>query len=215
MTAYWILLLITAFVAYVIGSMKSMVIASNFVFRRSLSRLGTGNVWFSNFRRIYGVPGFIKLGLVEVLKDLLPLLIGGWLLGIKDHAIVGRAFAGFCMVLGGLYPVFYDFKGGHATVYMIIAALSVDTSLGVATGAITAAVTWFSKYESLGTIAGALVMIAAGILVVDDRTAMLLCVGIAVLVLFKHIPAMIRLLGGREQKFSLEEDISYKFDEKF
>lgn len=215
MTAYWILLLITAFLAYFIGSMKSMVIASNFVFRRSLSRLGTGNVWLSNFRRIYGVRGFIKLALVEIIKDLIPILIGGLLLGIKNHAVAGRAFAGFCMVLAGLYPVFYDFKGGHAAIYMVISAISVDTSVGIATAAFVAGATWFTKYESLGAVAGALVLIAASVLVVDDRAAMLLCVLTGSLVIFKHIPAMLRLSRGREQKFSLEEDISYKFDEKF
>ena len=215
MTAYWILLLITAALTYFVGSMKSMVIASNFVFRRSLSRLGTGNVWFSNFRRIYGVRGFIKLGLVELVKDLLPILIGGWLLGIKGHAVVGRAFAGFCLVLAGLYPMFYDFKGGHAAIYMVIAALSVDTSVGIATAAFVAGGTWFTKYESLGAVLGALVLIAAAVLVVDDRAAMLLCVLTGALVLFKHIPAIFRLIRGKEQKFSLEEDISYKFDEKF
>lgn len=90
MIVYWLLLLPTALVAYVFGSMDSLVLASNFVFRQNLRRLGQGNRWLSNFRRIYGIPGFIKLLLVEVVKDLLPILIGGWLLGIKGHADVGR-----------------------------------------------------------------------------------------------------------------------------
>ena len=77
MTAYWILLLLTALIAYLFGSLRSVVIASNFVFHRSLLRLGKGNVWLSNFRRIYGLGGFIRLGLVELVKDLLPILIGG------------------------------------------------------------------------------------------------------------------------------------------
>ena len=198
MTAYWILLLITAFLAYLAGSLRSVVIASNFVFRRSLLRLGRGNVWFSNFRRLYGLRGFIELGLVELVKDLLPLLIGGWLLGIKDHALAGRAFAGFCLLLGALYPVFYGFKGGHGLAPLVLGALCVNTSLG-----------------SAGSLAGALALIAASALVVDDRTAMLLCILSGCLMIFKHLPALARLLTGREEKFSLEEDISYKFDEKF
>ena len=98
---------------------------------------------------------------------------------------------------------------------MVIAAFSVDTSLGIAVGVTAAAGTWFSKYESLGAIIGALILIAASILVVDDRAAGEVCIVTGCLVLFKHIPAFLRLLTGREQKFSLEEDISYKFDEKF
>ena len=36
MIVYWILLLITAFIAYCMGSLDSVVLASNFVFRRDL-----------------------------------------------------------------------------------------------------------------------------------------------------------------------------------
>ncbi len=215
MTAYWILLLITAFLAYLAGSLRSVVIASNFVFRRSLLRLGRGNVWFSNFRRLYGLRGFIELGLVELVKDLLPLLIGGWLLGIKDHALAGRAFAGFCLLLGALYPVFYGFKGGHGLAPLVLGALCVNTSLGIAVAVVAGATAWFTKTVSAGSLAGALALIAASALVVDDRTAMLLCILSGCLMIFKHLPALARLLTGREEKFSLEEDISYKFDEKF
>ena len=81
MIVYWLLLLPTALVAYIFGSMDTMVLASNFVFRQNLRRLGQGNRWLSNFRRLYGIPGFLGLALVEVIKDLLPILIGGWLLG--------------------------------------------------------------------------------------------------------------------------------------
>lgn len=215
MTVYWVLLLITAFLAYLIGSLRSTVIAANFIFHRSFARMGHGGAWLFNFRRLYGVKGFIKLALVEIVKDLLPILVGGWLLGIKDHALVGRAFAGFCLVMGGLYPVFYGFRGGHGAIYLVMAALCVDLSLGIAAGAVMAAVTWFSRYVSLGTVAGALTYIGAAVLVLDDRLTILLCVFTALLVILKHIPAMLRLAVGREEKFVLKEDITYKFDEQF
>jgi len=215
MTVYWVLLLITAFIAYVFGSFDSIVLASNFVFRRSLMRLGKDNVWISNFRRIYGIRGAIKLFLVEAVKNLLPILIGGWLLGIKEHDIVGRAFAGFCLVLGRLYPVFYRFKGTHGIIAMVFAALCVDMSVGAAVAFMAGAVIWFLRYVSLGAIVGAFTLILASLLVLDDSLAMMLCIFIGVLVLFKHIPAATRLFAGKEARLSFEEDISYKFDQKF
>ena len=215
MTVYWILLLIIAFIAYVVGSLDSIILASNFVFRRSLLRLGQGNVWISNFRRIYGVKGAIKLLLVETVKNLLPLLIGGWLMGIKEQALVGRAFAGFCLVMGRLYPVTYGFKGTEGFIAMVFSALCVDVSVGAAVAAVGAAVMWFTRYVPLGTMAGAFALIMASLLVIDDRLAMVLCILIAVLVLFKHIPAAARLLSGKAERLSFKEDISYKFDQKF
>ena len=215
MIVYWLLLLPTALVAYVFGSMDTMVLASNFVFRQNLRRLGQGNRWLSNFRRIYGIPGFIKLALVEVIKDLLPVLIGGWLLGIKGHADVGRAFACFCLVLGRLYPVFYDFKGSHAGIALVVGAFTLNSSVGAAALVVLALVTWFGRYLSLGAVAAAAVAMMVSVLVVDGDLVLRLLVFSAGLILFKHIPALIRIVQGREFRYSLEEDITYKLDERF
>ena len=215
MIVYWLLLLPTALVAYVFGSMDTMVLASNFVFRQNLRRLGQGNRWLSNFRRLYGIPGFIKLALVEVIKDLLPILIGGWLLGIKGHADVGRAFACFCLVLGRLYPVFYDFKGSHAGIALVVGAFTLNSSVGGAALVVLALVTWFGRYLSLGAVAAAAVAMMVSVLVVDGDLVLRLLVFSAGLILFKHIPALIRIVQGREFRFSLEEDITYKLDERF
>ena len=215
MIVYWLLLLPTALVAYVFGSMDTMVLASNFVFHQNLRRLGEGNRWLSNFRRLYGIPGFIKLALVEVIKDLLPILIGGWLLGIKGHADVGRAFACFCLVLGRLYPVFYDFKGSHAGIALVVGAFTLNSSVGGAALVILALVTWFGRYLSLGAVAAAAVAMMVSVLVVDGDLVLRLLVFSAGLILFKHIPALIRIVQGREFRFSLEEDITYKLDERF
>lgn len=215
MIVYWLLLLPTALVAYIFGSMDTMVLASNFVFRQNLRRLGQGNRWLSNFRRLYGVPGFIKLALVEVIKDLLPILIGGWLLGIKGHADVGRAFACFCLVLGRLYPVFYDFKGSHAGIALVVGAFTLNSSVGAAALVVLALVTWFGRYLSLGAVAAAAVTMMVSVLVVDGDLVLRLLVFSAGLILFKHIPALIRIVQGREFRYSLEEDITYKLDERF
>lgn len=215
MIVYWLLLLPTALVAYIFGSMDTMVLASNFVFRQNLRRLGEGNRWLSNFRRIYGIPGFIKLALVEVIKDLLPILIGGWLLGIKGHTDVGRAFACFCLVLGRLYPVFYGFRGGHAGIALVVGAFTLNSSVGGAALVVLALVTWFGRFLSLGAVAAAAIAMMVSVLVVDGDLVLRLLAFSAGLILFKHIPALIRIVQGREFRFSLEEDITYKLDERF
>lgn len=215
MILYWFLLLLIAVVAYGVGSMSTMVIASNFVFRTSLRRLGKGNVWLSNFRRIYGIWGAVRLLLTELVKDALPILFGALLLGFKGHADVGRAFAGLCLVLGRLYPLFYDFKGSHATVCMICMGLFINPSLGIAAAVVAAAVTWFSRYVALGTLAGTLVLVVASLLLVDNDLVLKLIFIAAGLIFFKHLPAISRMLNGRELRLSFEEDITYKLDQKF
>ena len=213
MIVYMILLFITALFAYIIGSLDTMVIASNFVFHRSLRKLGKGDVWLSNFKRIYGYGGFLKLLAVELVKDIIPILIGGLLLGFKEHADVGRAFAGFCMVLGRLYPIFYRFRGGHASLAMAVAAFSADISVGIATLVVIALATFITKYPSVGAVIGAFAFLGVSVIVVEDSLLTKLAIFTAALIIFKHIPAMIRVFRGTEIRFSNREDITYKLDE--
>ena len=213
MSIYWLLLGLTAIIAYLFGSMDTMVLASNFVFHRNLLRLGDHSSWLSNFRRLFGIAGFFKLLAVEVIKDAIPILIGSLLLGIRAHADVGAAFAGFVLVLGRLFPVFYSFRGSHATVAMIAAGFAAGTSVGAAAMIAAAGVIAVTRYLSLGTVAGAIVLVMVTVLAVDDALILRLALFTAALVLVKHIPAMIRFVRGAEPRLSLDDDITYKLDE--
>lgn len=212
---YTVLLIIIAVIAYGIGSMSSVVIASNYVFHVNLRRLGTGSSALSNFRRIYGAKGFVKLLLVELVRDILPILIGGLLMGIKGQTAVGRAFAGFCLVMGRLYPVFYNLKGSHAIICMLVVMAFVNFSGALAVLLFVVLGIWLTKYVSLGAVAGAAVMCIASLLLVDDPLVMKLALFAGLAVLVRHIPTVSRMLSGRETKLSFEEDISYKLDNKF
>ena len=215
MTIYILLLLLIALIAYCFGSLSTVVLASNFVFRRNLKKLGEGNVGLSNFRRIYGVFGFVLLALVELIKDVLPLVIGGLILGAKGHSQTGIAFAGFCMALGRPYSASTGFKGSHALIPMLVTAVAVEKTVGIAAIIVLGIFLWITRYVSLSTVAAAAVVIVLSFVEVDDRTAMLLCVFMGLAVLIKHIPAMLRIRKHTELKLSFEKDISYKFDEKF
>ena len=215
MIVYIILLAITAFLAYVTGSISTQRLASRYLFKKNLLRLGSGDVWVSNFRRLFGVPGFLKLLGMEIVKALIPILIGGLLLHIKGHADVGFVFAGFCLMMGRLYPVFNRFRGCHGIVALCVAALFASPSAGIAAAIVAAAVIWFTRYLSLGALAAALAVIVIAVLVVDARLVLLLTVGMGLLVIVRHIPAIRRISKGEEPRLNFVEDLSYKFDEKF
>lgn len=213
MSVYWLLLVPTAIVAYLFGSMDTMVLASNFVFHRNLMRLGDHSRWLSNFYRLYGVKGFLKLLAVELVKDLVPILLGSLLLGLRGHADAGRAFASFVLVLGRLFPVFYGFRGSHASLAMIVAAFGVGTSVGAAVLIVVALAVGVTRYLSLGAVGGAVIYAMVAVLAVDDRLLLRLALLTAGLVLLRHIPALVRLIRRTEPRLSLKEDITYKLDE--
>lgn len=215
MIVYILLLLIVAAIAYFFGSVSTVVIASNYVFHRNLYRLGRGNAFISNFRRVYGGKGIVKLLLVELVRDIVPILIGGLLLGFKGHAEVGRAFAGFCLVIGRLYSVFYDMKGSSATFCIVVMGLFIDSSAGIAAGVMAAAVTLLSRYVSIGAVVGAVTLAITSALVVEDNLIIRLAIYTAIIVVFKHLPAISRVMNGKEERLSFKEDLTYKLDQKF
>ena len=193
---YWILSILTAVIAYLFGCLSTMVIASNFVFRTNLRRLGRGSAWLSNFRRVYGAKGFLKLALVELVKDALPVMIGGWLFARSGNAEVGRALAAFCLVLGRCFPSVYGFRGSYALAALIIGSCFVSFSVGAAVLVVSLLVAWATRYLALGTIAGAIVLAVAGVLVVDDALVVRLCLFIAALVVIRMIPSVSRMTSG-------------------
>ena len=215
MIVYWILLLIIAFIAYNFGSISTLSIASVFVFHRDLHHIGKKSMFISNFRRLFGYKGFLKLLLVELGRDFFPILLGGLLMTIKGHGDIGMAFAGFCLVLGRLFPVYNRFRGSYATICLAVTMLCADVSLGAAAVIVSGVVTWFTRYPALGAIAGALASMLVAVLVVDDRLLTMLLLLTAGIVLLKNLPAIPRISQKTELRLSLEEDISYKFDETF
>ena len=212
---YWVFSILSAAIAYLFGTLNSLVIASRLVFKTNLRRIGKGSRWLPNFRRISGVKGFAKLAAVEFIKDAFPLVIAGLLFHADGNAVVGRALAAFCLVLGRMYPSPYGFRGSYATGAIVVGALFIDVSVGLAVLAATILAAWLTKYLPLGTLAGAIVLTIAGVLVLDNALATRLCIFITILTVVRVIPAISRISAKKEPRLSLEEDITYKFDEQF
>lgn len=212
---YWIFSILTAALAYCFGNLDTMTIASNFVFKTNLRRIGKRSMWLSNFYRMFGWKGFLKLALVELIKDAIPLLIGGWLFKSGDHAVVGRALAAFCLVLGRMYPALGGFRGGYGAATLCVSALFINFSMGAAVILAVLIVIWATRYLALGTLGGAVALVATAILVLDNDLASRLCIFIGLLAVIRILPAFARISSHKEPRLSTEQDISYKFDEKF
>ena len=209
---YYLLLIISAIIAYTFGSLSTLTIASLYVYRKNLRKLGRGNTWLSNFRRIYGLGGFLAILLVELVKDIVPIIIGGLLLSIKGHADIGRLFAGFCVIVGRQWPMFYDFKGGYATAAIVITAFFAEFSVGAAALIAAILVILITKYIPLGSIAAAAVMLITAILVADQKLVIYLSLATLLIVLMRNLTSIIRIAGKKETRLSFEKDLSYKFD---
>ena len=212
---YWIFSILTCALSYLIGSLSTNLIASRLVFHKNLRKLGKGERWLPNFYRLYGVKGFLKLALVEFVKDAIPVLIGGLLFSGGENAEVGRALAAFCVVLGRLYPSMFGFRGSFASGAIVVCTMFINFSAGLIVLAVLVLTARLTRYLSLATLAGAVALAVASVLTVDNGVALRLCIFTAVLILIRVFPSFSRISAKTEPRLTLREDISYKFDEKF
>ena len=138
------------------------------------------------------------------------ILIGGILLGFKGHADVGRVFAGFCLVVGRMYSLFYNMNGSSATICIIVMGCFIEPSAGIVAAVVAAAVTWFSRYISVGAVAAAVILAVTTAILTDNSLIVRLALYTALMVILRHIPSLIRIINGKEERLDFKEDLTYK-----
>ena len=174
----WVIVLVGA---YLLGSFPT----AYYVLKESqgldIRKVGSGNVGSTNAVRIMGLPLGLLVFIADVLKGLIPALLGKWI-GGEAMAI----FAGLASLVGHIYPVWLQFKGGKGVATALGVALALFPWLGVfgfATWGITLLLTDCVAVGSVGaaTALGAMVLVTAQPLPYKIAYALM-----ALLVIWKH-----------------------------
>ena len=111
-----LLLILCAVIGYAFGNIPCGVLLAKFMGGPDIRKTGSGNSGTTNMLRTMGWSAALLTFAGDVLKGLLPALIGK-LIGGET----GMLIAGFCAVLGHNFPAVMGFKGGKG----------IATSLGI------------------------------------------------------------------------------------
>ena len=122
MDAVWIRVIAAAVIAYLCGCFNGAVIVSKYILRDDVRTHGSGNAGLTNFYRTFGGPLTFVVILTDVLKAVVALLIGRWLLvgHLPALAMLMNApeqaysdyWCGLFCLLGHMFPCMFQFKGG-------------------------------------------------------------------------------------------------------
>ena len=164
------LLAAIAVFSYLLGGLNGAIIASKYVFHRDVRDYGSGNAGLTNFYRTFGAPGLAIVIGTDVLKTVIAVVAGGLIMGTQGAASTGQVFAGFCVMLGHIYPVFYGFRGGKGVLCAETMLLIVSFPTGLVSLLIFVGIVWATRYVSLGSICGALIA-PIGVLAGRNTTA--------------------------------------------
>jgi glycerol-3-phosphate acyltransferase PlsY len=198
-----LLLILTAIIAYVIGNFGSGMLLSGFIFKKHGAKYMSGNVSLREFYGDFGMPGAVMLVLLDVIRAAAAVVIGGLLMSIVDEMLIGRLFAGFCLLLGNAFPVLQMFKGGKGLVCAATTAFLIDWRIGLCCCVAYIVVIIFTRYEALGAVVGAI--LAPVFMWVFDFTGLEGVVALlgALLIVMKYAENLVRLVGGTEPKLNL------------
>ena len=211
--AGFLALIILAFVVmtivpYFLGSCNFAIIISKSAYREDIRTFGSGNAGMTNMLRTYGKRAAVGTLIADALKAVVSVMVGRLIFGI-----VGAYVAGLACVVGHVFPVFYKFKGGKGVVTAIVTIFLTNWKVGIVILLIFVILVAFTKFISLGSVMAALMYPL--ILARMNTTAwermpappivMVFALAMAILIVWRHVPNIKRLLAGTENKLSFSK----------
>ena len=196
------LILVYVGIPYLLGSINTAIIVSGKMYHDDVRNHGSGNAGFTNVMRTYGKKAAIITFLGDILKTVAAVMIGWCVFGYLTAYI-----AAFACFIGHIYPVFYRFKGGKGVVCLASLLLMLDWRIFCILLVIFVASVACTKYISFGSVLCS--MLFPLILNRMNNTGLSLiefiALGIAIIVVIKHIPNIKRIFKGTESRFEFKK----------
>ena len=197
MTHNLLSILIVIAAGYLLGSISTGVVLSRLFAKTDIRSQGSGNAGTTNMLRVLGRRMALFTFIGDMLKGIIAVFIGKWLIGGELGGLLGVVGA----VLGHYYPLYFGFKGGKgiATSFgSLLFVFPVQALLAFAVFLILVAVT---HHVSVGSIAAAITL---PLLIVITRfqepTLWIITVCIGASVVWRHRANIKRLMNHTENK---------------
>lgn len=211
-------LLLAASFGYFLGSCNFSIIVVRWIKGKDIRDMGSRNAGLTNTFRCAGktcalltLIGDLMKGVVAVgLARLFCWLLDAGLSPGNDTHYIGY-IAGFFAVIGHIFPIYYEFKGGKGVLVGVSTFLVVDFKVFIALLAIFIVILAISKYVSLASIISATYCPLATLLmswIVDGdgfkRSLLyaLMSLPMAAMVVWMHRSNIERLRNGNENVFT-------------
>lgn len=215
---YGLVLLLSASVAYLLGSVNFAIVFSAIARKRDIRKYGSGNAGATNMMRTFGAG----LGVLTFICDLLKGACAVWLSILLADALVPHGqdtvlfgyLSGLFCVIGHLRPIYFSFKGGKGVSTALGTLLFLDWGLALTCLAVFIITVAIWRMVSLGSV------VAVGVapvlaflfnyyinelgLYVSLSTAVVMLVLVS-LIVAGHSQNIKRIVKGTESKLSFKK----------
>ena len=193
-------------IAYLLGTLLGSLILGR-LRGVDIRSMGSGNAGATNALRTQGkLFGFLVLA-IDIAKGMAAVwwLPSSALPGIGIDLNVSRewltAACGFAVIVGHVYPVWFQFRGGKgaATVIGVVAAMDLRLLLPLLLSWII--VLLLSGYVGLATMLSTVVLAVAVVMAEPNNVPLCtFCAAVAVFVIFTHRSNIARMRAGKENR---------------
>ncbi|MGL4335338.1 MAG: glycerol-3-phosphate 1-O-acyltransferase PlsY [Turicibacter sp.] len=184
-------------VAYLLGSFPSALVIGKTFYQKDIRQFGSGNLGSTNAFRVLGKKGGFVVFVLDILKGGLVVLLAQ-LFNASWHPLIIAMFA----LIGHVYPVFAQFKGGKAVATSAGVILFYSPMLFITLFIIFLVSLKIWKMVSLSST---IISVSALFIVwfgTYDLTAKIMFTIFGALIIVKHIPNYKRIMNGTENKVS-------------
>ena len=204
--------IITAIVAYLIGSVNFSVILSKKMAGFDVREKGSGNAGTTNMLRSVGKKAAALTLLCDILKGVVAILIAifvGKVIPNLDKALLVQ-LAAISVVIGHTFPIFFQFKGGKGVATSLGVLLMVNWQIGLICLVFAIILIVLTQMVSLGAVSAAILypvlvmFIHTNYTVSEGSNYLIFAIILAILVVFNHRTNIKRLLEGKENKISFK-----------
>jgi len=173
-------LVVTVVASFLIGSISPAMVFAQ-AKGVSLRTVGSGNPGATNAGRAMGSRVGVIVGVLDVLKGLVPVLLFSYWWGSSAAAVAGLA-----AVFGHIFSPFLNFRGGKGVATTFGALLGVQAIWAIPVLLSFGIVAWATKRIGMGAVAAAVALIACGIWWSPDRPTALFGILLGTLVIVRH-----------------------------
>jgi glycerol-3-phosphate acyltransferase PlsY len=200
--------LLLIILAYLIGSVPTAVWVSQHFFDIDIREYGSGNAGATNVFRVLGPKWGTWVMIIDMLKGFIAVKLALLLPQYADSETQLQNLQlglGMAAVLGHIYPIWADFKGGKgvATLFGIVLGISPWTAISCV--GIFGLVLYLTRFVSLSSMLASIAFPVFILVIfnVDNPTYRIFAVAIALLVLLTHQKNIGRLFKGVESKIPI------------
>lgn len=188
---------ISIIVSYILGSIPFALVVSKIGFNKDIRQLGSGNLGATNTFRALG----IKAGIIVITSDILKGTLAT-LIPIIFQLDIHPIFIGLFAVIGHMFPVFANFRGGKAVATSAGIILAVGPLLFLLVIGIFMMTLYLTKYVSLSSIITSILATILALVIYKDWIFIAIISLLTCFVVYRHKDNIKRIIDKTEPKIT-------------